>query len=265
MNYFATRAFLLCFSSSIFLHAAQQEIQKPIIKGFIYPQALHRYETSQYHKNLCDISEIYSTVFIPVIQVNAFYANETTSPVEYDWTIITPKAIADYEHSIIENCNKVFPKYLPITLFYNKEEGDELLLNMHGYETHLICTRQLPQRYKLFGEGFLYTSSYNKTHATTTQNFSTHLNICMQSFQQTTFQIDDPIQNKDLVQFFIKNEVIEPIEESSNVYKHGKNGFKNLEICVLSLIHEKINMPMMLLLLQTKNHFIQNSEEENSH
>src|SRR5438552_17092269 len=147
MNYFATLAFLLCFSSSIFLHAAQQEIQKPIIEGFIYPRALHRYETSQYHKNLFDISEIYSTVFIPVIEVNVFYANETTSPVECDWTVIAPKAIADYEHSTIESCNKLFPKYLPITLFYNKEEGDELVLNMHGYETHFICTGQLPQRY----------------------------------------------------------------------------------------------------------------------
>ena len=87
----------------------------------------------------------------------------------------------------------------------------------------------------------------------------------MQSFPKTTFRIDSPTQDKDLVQFFIENEAIEPMEESSKLYKHGKNGFKNLETCVLSLMREKINLPVMLLLLQTKNHFIQNSEEENSH
>src|SRR5436190_10022052 len=186
MNNFTTQLFYFLLSSSciFFLHA--MEIQKPIIEGFIYPKGPLGYQTQEYHNNFHSITNIYSTIFTPIIEINVFYVDKEGYPVEFDWTKGTPSKISKYENWNKSSDNKKFPQYAPITLFYNKQEGDILSLSVYGYEAHLTCTSQLPLIYfkQPEGQGLLYI--YDKTRTTAENNFNTLFNFHINNFKNAS-------------------------------------------------------------------------------
>ena len=197
MNYFATRlsAFLLCFSSIILLHAMEEQNSivptKPVIKGFIYPQML-TYHAQTYHDQWNSVSNVYSNAFIPVVQVSVFYADEAY-PVEFDWTGGTPKVIRTYERWNWEHPDdKNFPQYVPLTLFYNKQEGDVLSLCIHGYEARLTCTSQVPIamfKNQPEGAGGIWYS-YDKNLVDADKNFTARFNSLIANFTNKIFKIN---------------------------------------------------------------------------
>jgi hypothetical protein len=266
MNYFATRlsAFLLCFSSIILLHAMEEQNPivptKPVIKGFIYPQML-TYHAQAYHDQWNSVSNVYSHAFIPVVDVNVLYADEGY-PVEFDWTQGTPKVIYTYEKWNWKHPdNKKFPQYVPLTLFYNKQEGDILSLRIHGYEARLTCTSQLP--IAIFKDqpedtgGIGYACTYNKDRVAADKNFTARLNSLIENFTNKIFQINHKDYDQTIVQFCIEHKIIEPKDGSDINYTHGENGFKDLKTSMILLIMEQIEQknqiaPILLLLLIKK-------------
>jgi len=245
MNYRTTLLLpFLCLSSIFFLHAMEKQSPKPIIEGFIIPIDL-TYHWQEYHDDLHTISNMYSNISIPVVQVAVFYQNSGfINSYIADWTQKTPNIIYNYE-----KCSKEFPQYVPLTLFYNKQEGDVLSLKIHGYEARLTCIGRTvfppncPENY----------DTYNKNEVITENKFEVRLNELIANFQAKIFNTKKSSYNPCIAQFCIDHKILEPKDGSDVAYVHGKNGFKDMQTSMVSLIQGKANLSTILLLLYIKN------------
>jgi len=187
-----------------------------------------------------------SYIFIPLIPVNVFIYEKNTG---YNWTRSneTPTIVRFKQTTKITS----FPQYLPITWLHKAKTGTKLSLTVHGFPTHLICSKNVynPAHEKQFEEEFTIHIDSIKKEAPSYCRWYDEPHKAFYLMHRKPISSLEPA--------FIQQKLLKQSENDGTQYEYGDKPFTCIEELEKLVIFHRIQdvLPMQIIFLLLKHEY----------